>query len=501
MNEVIMESAKTGALTARYNSISIHSGYDPEKEALRFLDSQQIDARGTVVIIGAGLGYLDALLSAKYPACKIISCHLIPELYRRRIESKAPVHRWNPAANTDIESYFFEVIEELDTLRLHIVEWPAEARAVPGEAAQVRNALRRVVRRYTGNITTTAAFGRLWLRNTLRNFLEIDKFTVPEQFSGAVVIAASGPSLEYQLAALKANRDKFQLWALPSSLPALLRAEIQPNLIFSSDPGHWTRLHSRYFPKDIPIAMPLTALPPPPSSAPPMLLSQNASGESFLLGAETWPRVQVPQAGSVAITAIEAWRKLCRGPLVLAGLDLCWSDLRAHTRPHAFDSWFAAQAGRLRPHLAIQWKNAESGAPRRIGRFRTGFALSAYADWFQSIQFDAPVFRLTAKDQPEYPNALHGVKNAGEAVFNEFTPVTLRCRVQPAPLNREKRRQKILSLLRQWHENSDMNVGYFLDPRGILNMARRGTVSEEAWENHCGRVKEALRELMETCER
>ena len=319
--EIKIALAKNGAKTANVGAFRLHSAFNPQREAERFLEPLLGTMRHgcTVVLIGAGLGYLDSILSEQRPDINIVACHLVSELHDNHVNPKASVHRWHPRSRQSLSDFFSLFIKEMDVPGLRTVEWPASVHAAPAAAGQVSEALAAVIRFHTGNISTTAAFGRLWLRNCIRNYLAIEKITKPPQGNGLTLIAASGPSLENHLEALKLHRSKFTLWALPSSLLALKHTGIRPDMLFTSDPGFWARFHGRYFPSDIPVAMPLTASPLPPQTGPVVLLNQKSLGEEALSGNAAIP---VPQAGTVAITAIETWRYIGTGPLVLAGPGL-----------------------------------------------------------------------------------------------------------------------------------------------------------------------------------
>ncbi|HEQ72192.1 MAG TPA: hypothetical protein ENN69_06865, partial [Spirochaetia bacterium] len=98
-----------GQLSARFGDHTLYSRYDPEKEADRFV-AQSIGAdRGSiqhplapavVVILGAGLGYIEKAVTKRLPDVRIISLYLHDELYH---ETRDAAHQsawfpsWRPA--------------------------------------------------------------------------------------------------------------------------------------------------------------------------------------------------------------------------------------------------------------------------------------------------------------------------------------------------------------------------------------------------------------------
>jgi len=493
MDSIRIETARNGLTTARRGERYVHSAYDPGREAARFLDAriQDIPEASTVVILGAGLGYLDRRLGEERPSCRIIAVHLDSILFEHALgspgtegssASRGKVLRWHPGQG-DIESFLYTVIQETAIPGLRVIEWPGACDALPETARAVRSALAAVVRRHTGNISATAAFGRLWIRNAFRNFLETDDVAVHRPGTEAVVLAASGPSLESVLPTLRRCRRSYRLWALPSSLAALGRASLRPDLVFMTDSGLWARLHGRYLDSGIPVAMPLSAAPLPRGCGPRVLLTQGTPGEDELLATGAWPVLGIEATGTVAAAAVTAWKSGPPRPMFLAGLDLGWTDLRSHVRPHSFDGWLAALSGRLAPAHHVAWTRARLQAPRRSKSRRVGGALETYADWFRRTEYPAPIFRLLG-DRDESDRVDIGIPDAEAGALESYLPRAGRptsVDVRPAPIDRDARRAAIRQLVNRWRrslaESEDAvpgigDLAYALDPGGILEIRR-----------------------------
>ena len=511
MDKISIDASRTGEPTAAIGSLRIHSSYNPEKEARRFLDKHASGIRryATITIIGAGLGYLDRLLRFSMPDNKIISIHLDSALYQNRVPSppaKNSVYRWHPKMSIDIETFLLKTLHEYEVKGLRIISWYPSIKARLKLANEVASTLKLVMRRYTGNVDTTTTFGRLWKKNMFQNFMNLDKFIVPMRLKQPIILAASGPSLEYALKELHAHRHSFQLWTLPSSLPALAEAKLEPDLIIASDPGFWALQHQRYYTENVPIAMPLSSSTPPPNTRV-LLLNQGTAVESELISSREWPSIPVPSMGTVAATAVEVWRCLSEGPLILTGLDLCWFDLRSHSRPHAFDGWIASRSYRLHPFNDIYWKRTEALSPVRLGKFRVESTLETYADWFRSELPKNRVFRFAPKKFPSIPVKLPGITEVGPEIFAKYvktwtqgdkfdTVITQKNKNQPRFL--------ILRVIDRWkqlvnQESSDNEICelmYTLDARGFIdlrNCAESERSEKEA--KHRNKVKLILNTL------
>lgn len=514
MNQISLELARSGEPTASFGSLRIHSAYDPDKEARRFLADRlmEIPVHSVIIILGAALGYLDRILQEQRPECKIIAIHFDTDLHNAVILRKTPepeVYRWHPKSGMNLDNFLFDVLDETSISGLTVLEWPASKQVNPEQFDSAARALATVIRRYTGNISATAAFGRIWIRNSLRNFLEIEKVVIPSKIDQAVVLAASGPSLEKSLDVIRIFRSRIQLWALPSAVPALLNAELVPDMIIASDPGYWAKQHGRYYPEGIPVAMPLTAVPPPVWSGGMLLISQGTPGEASLLGDGAWPILEVPSMGTVAATAVEIWKRISNGPLLIAGLDLCWDDLRSHARPHAFDGWLQSGSSRLNPLHNEIWGRAMIQAPKRIGRIRTGPALQTYLDWFVSNTPKGRVFRLVPPDSESVSIPIPGIQESDPDFFKSLPAVQLKDKlfeIAAPPVGKDRRINLIRKLIARWKvqiekstENPDIITGelmYALDPGGVLDIRRSPIdMRKEAVERHREKAMGIVSEL------
>ena len=512
MEEISIEPARNGELTASIGKIRIHSAFNPGKEARKFLEVRlnAIQRNTSVIIIGAGLGYLDKHLAEQRRNLQIIAIHLNDDLYKARIEaseSSRSVHRWYPGSGKGIETFLFEILEEASIGGLQILEWPAAVKAAPDMAEKAGKAISTLVRRYTGNISTTAAFGRIWIKNSLRNYIELNSYIIPEKTSAPIVLAASGPGLEKTLNLLNKFRERFRLWALPSSLPALTRADLKPDLIVTTDPGYWAGLHYRYFPEGIPLAMPLSAAPLFKSS-PVLLLRQNIAGEDVLPSIDVPPHIMIPAMGTVAASAIELWKRISTGPLIITGLDLCWKDLRSHARPHAFDSWIAAKAERTNPLNHIRWDRARILAPEEKDGYRTGPAMRTYADWFRGNTPPGEVFRLTPVKSEKSPIVIKGFPDRGPEILESLAALDSSGKPGTivSPENPQQRLKRVKLLISSWKQAlksgeaegnpAIRDLRYTLDPGGILELERSSRKEyPEVMIRHMKRIEERIKHL------
>ena len=75
MNVVFTKSAN-GEATCNYNSIRLHSAYNPGQEALRFVQSVKCNFKPNYIIVtGPALSYTAVYLKKEFPYAKVIGIH------------------------------------------------------------------------------------------------------------------------------------------------------------------------------------------------------------------------------------------------------------------------------------------------------------------------------------------------------------------------------------------------------------------------------------------
>ncbi len=402
---VTLARARSGELYAQAGGVRIHSAYDPRREARRFIETQAADPPpSTWVVLGEALGYLTDAIRERSSRARVLQI-----CYHPSLAGRDEAARWTPASIETIETFLNRLLSELEIEGLKVIEWSPSGAAFPREAERAKAALAQVVREISGSVTTTRAFGLRWARNCLANFLALDLLgdltRAPSEAPPpkAVVIAASGPSLSEALPLLRELRARLLILSLPSSLAALAAAELRPDLLVATDGGSWASFHLaqilRLPPGEpLPIAMPLSAARGAWQAAGPILvLSQGSLFERELLAASGLPALPIASRGTVAAAAVSLALVLTRGPVVLAGLDLCFRDILEHARPHTFDPLWERGQSRLAPAYGALVQRAVDRAPHlgASAEARSSTAFRTYAGWFSGLANDERrLFRL-----------------------------------------------------------------------------------------------------------
>jgi hypothetical protein len=495
-------TARSGAPSLRIDGVAVHSPYDPVREAARFA-SEALGAEppSAVIVLGEALGHVGAAVAALFPAARVLCVRYSPQAARIAIPPVGPA--WDPSSPAPLSEFLRGSLGELDVEGLRVIEWQPCARLFPVVSLQANDAVRQVVHELTGSFTTTVGAGRRWVRNGICNLIAIEaplsgRLCAPAR---PVVVCAPGPSLESCVEPLRSVRPLVDLWALPSSIPCLAEAGLAPDLVVLTDPGYYAVHHMQFDPVPCPVAMPISAARGTWRLKGHYLLAQPDAFERELLAAAGLRPPVIPPHGTVAATALDLALASTTGPVIAAGLDLCFRDLLSHARPNAFDRLLLAQSGRLRPHESLLHARAASqnavAAPGRGGGARVSSALRTYAGWFDGMAAGDRAHRLLPSTV-----ALRGMRNlaieglaplAREAVPGPGGPRLSPVRGYPG---REERIGIAQRLMRGWREairdtggalsasepaqapSTGLELSYLISPRLLVDARRKARIGD-----------------------
>jgi len=244
-------------VTSDGKDVPLHSRFDPESEASTFGNRLDPDRYDLVIVLGVGLGYhlvpLGERINEYYAAVLV---DLLPELGDRIRDNpltsflvRSPKISLLSGKPVDEVVAFLSDILDMDRVRgISVLEHPASARLFGDYYSAIKKSIDDMIRVRAGNKATRQAFGRLFVRNIIKNFgLLGDAMPVRDLFGAfagyPAVIAGSGPSLDGDLHSLARYQDRMFVVAVDSALPALRGAGITPDIIVSVDPQPYVREH------------------------------------------------------------------------------------------------------------------------------------------------------------------------------------------------------------------------------------------------------------------
>jgi hypothetical protein len=384
-------------------SASLHSRYNPQGEAERYIDSLSLNEKTRFfILIEPGLGYIVTPLKIKAPRARIIALHAEKP---RQIPAAQADSEWYPETGVSVQEFLEAEIPDSRAFEIRLLEWrPALNvyghlyRALVEEAAAF-------IKRSDANARTTKAFGSRWFKNFFRN-LSIIKTVInpaslfndnPRGLSPPLLVTGAGPGLEDAIPIIKSVAPSgLFILASSSSIAALEANDLIPDLAISTDGSNWARLHLfnsfRNNPQKkeaCPLAAAMTAaLPSQRGALPFLVISDGSLWQTLILRELQIPFIALPQRGTVTAVALDLAFALTGGQIYIAGMDLANRDIRSHARPYSFNALIEEKASRANPAYSQTYK--------RSSLLKTGGSYGVYASWFE-------------KQLPLYPRPIYSI--------------------------------------------------------------------------------------------
>ncbi len=381
--DFVLGLSRNGAFTCAASGVWLHSRYEPEKEALRFAESELGSSRPShVLLLGPCLDYLAPAVRSILPSARIASVQY--SCWFAGTSLGRPDSCWYPDSSLPLESFLDGVLDEDAVSGVAVLEWEPASRAFPAEALAARTAVKGSLDRLASSIATVKSAGRKWIANACASFLLLETAWTLRPTNVPIVVAAAGPSLEQSLLGLNSVKGRFATIAVSSALAACRFAGIEPDLVMATDGGYWSRLH--LYPlasRPAPLVSPLTSLPSSSiyRRAGLVLIDQGSFAESELLPLLLCPSLALPSHGTVSGSALQLAARVTTGPIFVAGLDLAAYGGHDHARPHGFESFNASKRSRLDPFEGSSWSQSSESTPICLDQtpWRSSRSLSAYA--------------------------------------------------------------------------------------------------------------------------
>jgi hypothetical protein len=383
-------TARSGEPTLLIDGVSVHSRYDPRREAIRYLDSlgERVLHASVVILIGEGLPYLCPPLRDRLSRARVLSIRVGPA------GADGDDHEIDlvGASPGDIRRWLRERVAPLDAGGIELVLWEPGRKAVPDLFRIAEEEVLLAVRDLQAQIATIGAFGRRWITNAIRSAIAADvRWNVgpsgDDASPEAVSIVTSGPGLEPLLSRARpgggqnpaSDTPPFPgvVMATSSALSSLRHAGVDPDLVIHTDGGFWA---GRYLREAAPAAAttPLLLALPARAAIPyrrlhgtgsagvdPVFLATGWIGDQLHDDYLRWPRVT--ESPTVTGTLLSFARQVVPGAtLCVSGLDLCSRGLLGHARPHLNDRFIAASARRLGSEATQRARRVLQGDVRRV---------------------------------------------------------------------------------------------------------------------------------------
>jgi hypothetical protein len=394
------------------NGKTLLSGVDPVRRAERTADAFPVKDRTLYFCPSPLYGYgLDRLLSRiekEAPDSAVLCIEADAELFELAVKNTAPslaqsgkLRITNVRDAAELCALVRETWGAMAFRRVETVRLSGGWQLFPELYDSLCETLRREIAVEWSNAMTLAKFGRLYIRNALRNLSLAPFFPSIEKLSfgsSPVLVLGAGPSLDDTIDALgrrfsgnlNPESRPFKIICVDTCLGALRDRNIIPDLAVILESQHWNLrdfIGCRGW--EVPAAVDLSALP---ASA--RLL---ASGGFLFMTPWTPLRVferlksaallpaVIPPLGSVGLTAVELARRVSGGKIICAGLDFSFTVEKYHARATPGHRSRLNAQKRLRGILNTAAYGAHSSAAVSKSGFpvKTNPSMQNYRDLFE----------------------------------------------------------------------------------------------------------------------
>jgi len=370
---------------------NLHSRYNPQAEAARYVDSLRLkDTLKCFILIEPGLGYIIPVLAEKFKNGKIIALHIDNFESGEIITSEAVPSGMQVISRTfppethpsQIQGFLETHIQDENTDNIKIIEWRPSLNFYKEAYLNLLSEVVDFLKRADAGQRTASVFGRRWIRNFFRNLKYLKKILLYRQSGLPVIITGSGPGLENALPFIREAQSNYLIIAASSSVMALAHYNITPDIIITTDGTPWALWHLIGGIRDDSLSETLmafnlcAALPSQCADMPKLILNDGSLWQSVILNKLSIPSIIIPQRGTVSATAVELAMTLSHGGIYLAGMDFSYSDIKTHVKPYSFDSLFFGRACRSAPLYTELYS--------RSFLSREGGSMYIYASWFKT---------------------------------------------------------------------------------------------------------------------
>ncbi|MBO4728235.1 MAG: motility associated factor glycosyltransferase family protein [Spirochaetaceae bacterium] len=368
-------TAKNGSKTCIKDGFPLHSSYNPEKEAERFVAALDVPFEPSwIIITEPALSYPAQFLRQKFPNTKICAIRFCKDF----IDYDKNWDKVFYFESSNLKDELFNFFGEEATGSLFFASWKPSENAFPDIYIEAWQNIKSYITLSRDVLGTRIYFNKRWNKNSLKFALYVKNvldFKICK-IDKPVVIVASGPSLERIIPYLKANRGSFFLLAVSSAVRPLIEQQLIPDAVISTDGGWYAQEHLKQlnFFKDIPLFISTESYLPAKmlQSNTIVPLSYKDSIEALLLEKAGIDAVKAERNGTVSGTAAELALQLS-DEVFFCGLDLCSSNGFQHTQPNELELDKVPFDNRLSP---LETRTA-------LSTFASD-SLSIYRNWFST---------------------------------------------------------------------------------------------------------------------
>ncbi len=391
---------------AEYEGLTIHSKYNPLKEAQKIvkssLEKTNTDGRGITLALfyGFGLGYLVEEFIRISPETPILIIEPDIDFFAMALNVRDMSH-FLKSKNIHIAfgnkpQEFLQILEELPTYNILYFKYRPLYQKDNAYFKEIDKLLAAYFKRKEINKNTLNRFGKLWSKNILKNlpnFLEYPGINIAQNLFHELptTVIAAGPTLDQLSNYLEEIRKRTVLISVDTALHTLLKQGIEPDFVVIVDPQYlnsryleWVQTKNTFYIME-PAVYPRTF----------RLISKRGllMGSIFPLG-KYFEEIlgemgTLGAGGSVSTTAWDFARYIGSNTIFLAGLDLGFPNNNIHCKGIILEHILLSSSNRITPISTYDYSMFTSGSPYRDVAFDgnsivTDNRMSVYRHWFET---------------------------------------------------------------------------------------------------------------------
>lgn len=251
--DVVIEESKRGGLTLKVaieNKMQyVHSKYDPEKDAERFVEKLEVNPEQHILFVGVGLGYHIERFHEQYPDVNYSIYEPRAEvMYAYLSTKKMPEQNLEKIiVGISPESLSMEINQLLAETKgkLQLITLPIYEKLYQKEITMIQQKAIEALKDKRNALAVNISFQKRWTINAIKNFPtvlstpnilhDIDKKT----FEGKpAIIVAAGPSLNEEFENLRYIKENglAYIFSVGSAINALIEHGIYPDAACTYDP-------------------------------------------------------------------------------------------------------------------------------------------------------------------------------------------------------------------------------------------------------------------------
>ncbi len=396
--ELVPARSRNGDWTMQLASRWVHSRFNPRQEAVKRYQrlSEQEQGDG-FVLVGIGLGYfLNALGATRREP--VVAVVFSPDLLRAALSIR-PAEWWRSVGPDRIVPAWLPgvipvVLRDLGITNPIIVPLDAVTAYADEPARRVLDTLHYARERNEVNRNTLRRFGKLWVRNGIRNLAVNGALPGIERLEGVAaelpaLVCGAGPTLDALRDTINELATRHVIIAVDTAVSVLQRWGISPHVAVVSDPQYW---NSRHLDR---VTLKETLLVAEPATHPrsfrlwrgPVLISASLFPLGMFFDTRHGRARKLGAGGSVATSAWDLARLLGARDIALAGVDLAFPDNQTHCADSFFENRLRNHADRLSPAEHGMTRYLQGADPQPVpaaggGTVMSDRRMAIYRSWF-----------------------------------------------------------------------------------------------------------------------